>query len=136
MACNRRWLFPVIIIAPAFGQGFVPMRLRAGRHADERNMARHEVRLLQFESVAAAALDARRSDHRPARQSDGWHFTARSGEIDTGPQSSLNVMQQTAPKPLLARRDDFITLRARSDPASAERLTEIHLACRQALREG
>lgn len=136
-APSGRWLFRVIVITLAFGLGFVPVWLKAGRHADERDMARREVRLLQFESVAAAAaLDARRGEYEPARQSASWFFTALSGEIDMGPQSSLNVAQQTALKPLLARRDDLITLLARSDPASAERLTEIYLACRQALRGG
>lgn len=136
-AHRRRWLSGVIVIALAFGLGFLPMWLKAGRHANERDSARREVKLLQFESVAAAAaLDARRGEYEAARQSASWFFTALSGEIDMGPQSSLSVAQQTALKPLLARRDDLITLIARSDPASVERLTEIYLACRQALRGG
>lgn len=136
-ADRRRWLSGVIVIALVFGLGFVPVWLKAGRNATERDSARREVKLLQFESVAAAAaLDARRGEYETARQSASWFFTALSGEIDLGSKSSLSLAQQATLKPLLARRDDLITLIARSDPASAERLSEIYLACRQALRGG
>jgi hypothetical protein len=136
-ARSRRWLTGVIVIALVFGLGFVPMWLKAGRHANERDMARRDVRLLQLESVAgAAALDARRGEYEAARQSASWFFTALSTELELGAQSSLSPAQQDALKPLVAHRDGLITLLARSDPASAERLASVYLTCRQVLRGG
>jgi hypothetical protein len=136
-ARSRRWLAGILAIVLAFGVGFVPARLKAGRHADERDMARREVRLLQLESVAAAAaLDARRGEYEPARQSASWFFTTLSAELDAGTKSSLSLAQQDGLRPLLTRRDDLITLLARNDPAAAERLVETYLVCRQVLRGG
>jgi hypothetical protein len=136
-AARRRWLAGVMVIALVFGLGFVPMWLKAGRHANERDLARRAVRLLQLESVAAAAaLDARRGVYEAARQSASWFFTALRAELDAGSKSSLSAAQQDALMPLLAHRDALITLLARSDPASAERLTEVYLACRKAVRGG
>lgn len=136
-APSRRWLAVLITVVLAFGLGFVPMWLKAGRHGSERDAARHEVKRLQLEGlVAAAAVDARRGEYEPARQAASQFFTALGAELDLAQNSSLSVAQQGALKPLLTQRDGLITLLARSDPASAERLTEVYLACRKALRGG
>jgi len=132
-----RWLAGGIAIALVFLVGFVPMWLKAGRHSDERDVAQRTVKLLQLEGLAAAAaLDARRGDYESARQAASEFFTSLRADLDLGPRSFLSATQQTALKPLLAQRDNLITLLARSDPASAERLTEVYLACRKSLRGG
>lgn len=134
---QRRWLVGLVVVVLIFLTGFVPMWLKAGRLASERDAARSEVKLLQLESVAAAAaVDARRGEYESARQSASWFFTALRAELDVGPRSSLSQAQQNSLKPLLAHRDSLITLLARSDPAAAERLTEVYLKCRQSLRGG
>lgn len=136
-ARNRRWLPGVIAVALAFVLGFVPMWFQAGRYAGERDAARREWKLVQLESmVAAAAVDARRGDYESARQAGSQFFTALRLELDAGPDSTLSLTQKNALKPLLAHRDDFITLLARSDPASAEWLTDVYLFCRRWLRGG
>ena len=136
-AGGRRWVLTILVVAVAFGLGFVPMWRKARGTATERDAARREVKRLQLETVAAAAVvDARRGEYEPARQSASWFFMALQSELDLGRDSSLNLEQRDALKPLLAHRDSIITLLARSDPASVERLSEIYLVCRQALRGG
>jgi len=132
---NRRWQARAIVLVLAFGLGFLPMWLKAGRHAKERDAAQSHVKRLQLESVtAAAAMDARRGEYEPARQAISWFFTALQVELNKGRESSLSTAQKDALKPLLPHRDDLITLLARGDPVSADRLTEIYLICRTALR--
>jgi hypothetical protein len=137
MALRRYWWVGAIAVVLAFGLGFVPMWLKAGRHASERDSAQRQVRLLQFEVWAAAAAgDARRGEYELARQAASQFFTVLREEVDLGPGSSLSSAQQDALKPLLTQRDNLITLLARNDPASGERLTEVYLACRKSLRGG
>jgi hypothetical protein len=137
MAHSRRWLVDIIAVALAFGLGFLPMWLKAGRHASQRDSVQRQVRLLQFEVWAAgAASDARRGEYELARQAASQFFTVLRQEFDLGPGSSLSLAQQDALKPTLTQRDNLITLLARNDPASAERLTEVYLACRKSLRSG
>ncbi len=136
-ARSRRRPVVLLVVALAFLTGFLPMWLKAGRHAGERDAARHEVKLAQLEMVvAAAALDARRGEYELARQSASWFFTTVRGELDLGTHSSLTTAQQDALKLLFDQRDALITLLARSDPASEERLTGLYLACRNSLRGG
>ena len=134
---GKRWLAGGIVIVLVFLAGFLPMWVKAGRHLGERDAARREVKQLQLEIAgAAAAVDARRREYQPARQSASWFFTALRAELDSGIRSSLSVTQRDSLKPLLDYRDTLIMLLARSDPASAERLAEIYLACRKSLRSG
>jgi hypothetical protein len=60
-------------------------------------------------------------------------FTALRGEIDAGPDSPLNARQRDSVAPILRQRDDVITLRARSDPAAADRLSDLYVSYRAAL---
>jgi len=134
---RRRRLTGGIAVMLVFLAGFIPMWLKAGRHAGERDAALRAVKFLQLESLAAAAaVDARRGEYESARQSASHFFTALRTDLDLGPRSFLSAAQQAALRPLLAHRDSLITLLARSDPASAERLTEVYLACRKSLRSG
>jgi hypothetical protein len=131
---RRRWVGFITVMA-VFLAGFLPMWFKAMRNADERDTAQREIKLLNLESLAAAAaIDARRGEYESARQSASRFFTAMRAELDGGSQSALAQVQQEALKALLARRDDLITLLARNDPASAERLTEVYLTCRKSLR--
>jgi len=132
-----RWLAGGIAIVLVFLAGFVPMWLQAGRKADERDAAQRQVKVLSLESLAAAAaVDARRGEYESARQAASQFFTTLRADLDLGPRSFLSAAQQAALKPLLTQRDSLITLLARSDPAAAERLTEVYLACRKSLRSG
>ena len=117
-----------------FMLGLVPMWLKARGAASQRDVARRELRLSQTQvTLASAALDARRGEYETARQTASDFFTALRSELDAGDESALTQRQRAAAAPLLERRDEIITLLARSDPASAERLSELYVSYRAAV---
>jgi hypothetical protein len=83
--------------------------------------------------LAAAAVDARRGDYEPARQAVSRFFTSLRAEIDKGDTSYFTQSQRAGAQALFAGRDEVITLLARSDPASADRLSDLYVAYRKAL---
>ena len=82
-------------------------------------------------SLATAAIDARRGDYEPARQAVSQFFTSLRAEIDKGNNSIYTQAQREGMQPLFAGRDELITLLARSDPASADRLSDLFAAYRK-----
>ena len=116
--------------------GLVPMWLKARQAASQRDAARRELRLSQLQgTLASAAIDARRGEYEPARQTASDFFTALRGQLDAGAESALTSEQREAAAPLLDRRDHLITLLARSDPAAAELLSELYVSYRRAVNE-
>ena len=115
--------------------GFIPMWLTARDRANQLAVAQQELRLSRMENMlASAAIYGRRGDYEPARQSASDFFTALQWE--TGPEngSALTQAQRESMKPLFAQRDDIITLLARSDPASADRLSDLYVSYRQTVK--
>lgn len=116
--------------------GLAPMWLKAREAAAQRDAARRELRLSQLHgTLASAALDARRGEYEQARQTASDFFTALRDQLDASPDSALTPQQRAAATPLLARRDDLITLLARSDPAAAEQLSDLYVSYRKAVNE-
>jgi hypothetical protein len=116
--------------------GLTPMWLRARGAAAQRDAARRELRLSQTQvTLASAAIDARRGEYETARQTAGDFFTSLRTELDAGEDSPVSRRRREAAAPLLDRRDEIITLLARSDPASAERLSDLYVAYRAAVNE-
>lgn len=116
------WL-PVLVLCATFLVGFVPMWLKSSRLNAELFRAERQARVQQIQiTFADATLDARRGDYEPARQRMADFFTLVNAELDRGIGSALPAGASVGLKPLLAQRDDLITLLARGDPASAERL--------------
>jgi hypothetical protein len=114
--------------------GLVPMWLKARGAASQRDAARRELRLSRTQvTLASAAIDARRGEYETARQTASDFFTSLRAELDAGQESSLTARQREATAPLLGRRDEIITLLARSDPAAAERLSELYVSYRAAV---
>jgi hypothetical protein len=114
--------------------GVVPMWLQARAAAGRLADAERRLTLAGVQGdIASAALDARRGDYEPARQAVSQFFTSLNAEIDKGNTSNLTQAQRAGVQPLLAGRDEIITLLARSDPASADRLAELYVAYRKAL---
>lgn len=116
--------------------GFVPTWLKSRACADslataERQLARERVR----NTIASAAIDARRGEYEPARQAASQFFVSLRAEADKGEASSLTAAQRNGVAPLFAQRDEIITLLARSDPASADRLSELYVAYRKAVND-
>ena len=116
--------------------GLVPMWLKASENASQRDAARRELRLSQMHgTLASAVIDARRGEYEPARQTASDFFTTLRTQIDAGDDSALTAPQREGAAPLLARRDDVITLLARGDPASADQLSDIYVSYRKAVDE-
>ena len=131
---GRRMAIYAGVLLVAFLLGLVPMWLAAHERGRERDRAQTELRVSRLQNALAnAAVDARRGEYEPARQSASEFFTNLRGEIERGNDSAFATAQQENLRSLLAGRDDTITLLARGDAASGERLAEIYSAFRQAI---
>ena len=114
--------------------GLGPMWLKARGAVAQRDAARRELRLSQTQvTLASAAIDARRGEYETARQTASDFFTSLRTELDAGEDTPFSQRQREAATPLLERRDEIITLLARSDPASAERLSDLYVSYRAAV---
>ena len=130
----RRFMIYAGVLLFGFLLGLVPMWLQARASAARLADAERRLTLVGMQGdLASAAIDARRGDYEPARQSASQFFTSLRAEIDKGETSYLTQAQRAGAQPLLAGRDEIITLLARSDPASADRLSELYLAYRKAV---
>lgn len=130
----RRLIIYALGLLIAFLLGFVPMWITSGARERERDAAQSALRISTLQNAAAnAAIDARRGEYEPARQAASDFFTSVQAEIDRGRDSVFNDAQQNNLRALFAMRDDTITLLARSDPASADRLVDLYVKYRQAI---
>lgn len=121
------------VVLVAFLIGFVPMWLRARVRENERDAVQATLRLTQAENtLASAAILARRGDYEPAREAASTFYTNLRAELDRG-DSQFSPSQHQMVQPLLAQRDQMITLLARADPAVAERLSDAYLTYRRAM---
>jgi hypothetical protein len=122
------------VLLVVFLLGLVPMWLQARASAAKLADAERRLTLAGMQGdLASAAIDARRGDYEPARQAVSRFFTTLRAEIDEGDTSDLTQAQRAGVEPLFAGRDEIITLLARSDPASADRLSDLYAAYRKAV---
>lgn len=130
----KRILVYAAVAVAIFLLGLVPMGLRAYSRGVERDQARRELRLCTIQAaLASATIDARLGNYEPARQSASYFFTELRGELDKGSESVFDQSQRENLKSLLTPRDEVVTLLARSDPAGADRLSNMFTAYRKAL---
>ena len=130
----RRFVTYVGVLVVVFLLGFVPMWVQARASAAKLADAERRLTLAGMKGdLASAAVDARRGDYEPARQAVSQFFTSLRAEIDKGETSNFTEAQRARVQPLFAGRDEIITLLARSDPASADRLSDLYVAYRKAL---
>jgi hypothetical protein len=115
--------------------GLIPMWLKANAAASQRDAAERELHLSKMQNMlASAAIDAQRGEYEPARQEASNFFTTLGEQLDKGEtDKTLTQAQRDNLKPLLSQRDDLITLLARSDPAAAPRLLDMHAGFRKAV---
>lgn len=114
--------------------GLVPMWLKAGERASSLAAAQRQTRLLQMQNaLASAAIDARRAEYEPARQAASNFFTSLSAEVERMSDSALTQPQREKLTSLFTERDTLITLLARNDPASADRLSDLYVSYRKIL---
>jgi hypothetical protein len=124
----------VLLLFLAFLLGFIPMWLKANRIEKAQAAGQAELRLSAIQSLlASAAIDARRGEYEPARQAASKFFTALREEVDRGTTSAFTAAQREAMPPLFNQRDGIVTLLARSDPASADRLSDLYVGFRKAV---
>ena len=123
------------MLLAVFLVGLVPMWLVARGRATERDSAQHQLRLCRLENnLSSAALNARRGEYESARQASSEFFISLREQVDLeSKRSDLTAEQREGLRPLLNQRDNLITLLARSDPASADRLAEMYLSFRKAM---
>ena len=130
----RRFIIYGGVLLVVFLLGFVPMWLKARECGSSLAGAEQQLSLARMQNnLASAVIDARRGDYEPARQAASQFFTSLRAEIDKGDASDFTQAQRAGVQPLLAGRDEIITLLARSDPASADRLSELYVAYRKAV---
>jgi len=130
----RRYVIYAGVLLVVFLLGLVPMWLQARASADRLAEAERRLTLAGMQgNLASAAIDARRGDYEPARQAVSQFFTSLRAEIDKGDTSGFTPAQRAGVEPLFAGRDEIITLLARSDPASADRLSDLYVAYRKAV---
>ena len=125
---RRLGIYAAALVA-AFLLGFLPMWL-GGRQCG-RSLAETErqLRLSRMQNdLAAAVINARRGDYEPARQAASQFFTSLREEVDKDYVSILTHAQREGMRPLLAGRDEIVTLLARNDPASADRLSDLYVS--------
>ena len=129
----KRLGFFAAILMVVFLLGLVPMWLTARERGRDRDGLQRELRLTQIENaLASAAILARRGDYEPAREAASRFYTNLRAEVDRV-DSAYPEGQREVFLPALAERDQLITLLARGDPASAERLADLYVSYRQSL---
>ncbi len=127
-----RFIIYTGVLLVIFLLGFVPMWLKARAATSNLVETEHQLILVRMQSnLASAVIDARRGDYEPARQAVSQFFTYLRAEIDKGDTSDFTQAQKEGMQPLFAGRDEVITLLARSDPASADRLSDLYVAYRK-----
>ena len=131
---SSRSLFILIAVFVAFLLGFIPMWMKARDQSAVREKAEHELTLTRIvKDLGAATIDARRAEYEAARVEASAFFTAAHFEIDQRDKSPLTQQQRDGLLPLLAPRDELITLLARSDPAAADKLSNLYVSVRKVL---
>lgn len=128
---RRVGIYAAVLIV-VFLLGFVPMWLKARACSSSLETAEHQLNLFRIQNaLASAVIDARRGDYEPARQAASQFFTSLRAEADKGDASNFTQAQRDGMQPLFAHRDEIITLLARSDPAAADKLSDLFVAYRK-----
>ena len=120
------------VLVIVFLLGLVPMWLKARSATNSLAETEHQLVLAKMQNnIASAVIDTRRGDYEPARQAASQFFTSLRAELDKADGSALTQAQRQGIQPLFAGRDEVITLLARSDPAAADKLTDLYVAYRK-----
>lgn len=128
---QRIGLYAALMLV-AFLVGFVPMWLKARESGNNLATTQRTLGLAQMQNnLASAVIDARRGEYELARQATSQFYTSLQADIGKTDDSGLSAAQRTAAQGLFAGRDEIITLLARSDPASADRLADVYVAYRK-----
>lgn len=131
----RRASLYLAALAVAFLMGFVPMWLQARMQLSETRALQAQLNVMRLENtLAAAALLAGRGQYEPARDAMTRFYSDLRVQVDH-PNSLFGPEQKEGLRVALSGRDEVITLLARSDPASADRLAALYVTQRPLLRQ-
>ena len=124
---SRVMIYAAVLLA-VFLAGLLPMWLSARRSDKALEAAQRDLRLSRLENnLLSAAVESRRGEYENARSAASNFFTTLREQVDlVSEQADLTAAQRESLRPLLNQRDDLITLLARNDPASADRLAEMY----------
>ncbi len=132
----RRAVIYAAVLLVVFLIGFVPMWLKYRECANGLSQAELHLSIARIENtLATAAITARRGDYEPARQAASSFFTSLRVEIDKGDGSALSTTQKAELQPVIIPRDEIITLLSRSDPASADRLSDLYVRYHEIMKK-
>lgn len=122
------------LVIGAFLLGLIPMGWAAYQRGAEREQARQELASLERENaLATAALLARQGEYERAREAASRFFTDLNEHVTTAQVRGNAPPNADALHASLSDRDEIITLLARSDPASADRLADLYMTYTAAL---
>ena len=125
----RRFILYVAQLLLTFLLGFVPMWLKFRECSIGFPEAKRQLSLARIlNSLASAVIEARRGDYEPARQAASDFFTSLRAEADAGADSALSKAESEGLQAVFAQRDELVTLLARGDAASANRLFDLYVA--------
>ena len=125
----RRFGIYAAALVAAFLLGFLPMWLSGRQCGKSLAETERQLRLSRMQNdLAAAVINARRGDYEPARQAASQFFTSLREEVDKDYVSLLTHAQREGLRPLLAGREEIVTLLARNDPASVDRLSDLYVS--------
>jgi hypothetical protein len=128
----QRILIYAGVLLVVFLLGFVPMWLKARAAGNRLVETERRLTLVSIQNnLASAVIDARRGEYEPARQAVSEFFTTVQAETAKGESSSYTQVQREQLQQMLGARDELITLLARSDNASADRLANLFVTYRK-----
>jgi hypothetical protein len=132
----RRLIIGGGVLLLVFLLGFVPMWLKARAATGSLAEAERQLTLARTQDqLSSAAIDARRGDYEPARLAASQFFISLSAGMDGKGATAFAPTQREGLQALFAGRDEVITLLARSDPASADRLSDLYVSYRKAMHD-
>jgi hypothetical protein len=128
-ALMRRAIIYGDLLVAAFLLGFIPMWLKLRECSIGFRETKRQLALARIQnSLASAVIAVRRGDYEPARQAASDFFTSLRAEVSAGANSAMSQAQREGVRPLFAQRDELITLLARDDAASADRLSDLYVS--------
>src|SRR5262245_23582816 len=126
-----RFLIILGMVVVIYLVGYAPMKWQVWQLDRERQAIRTDLRRGRLQlMLASAAVDARRGEYELARKEAAEFFTNLSNELREA-NPVFDTDQRASLEKLLEQRDELITLLARSDPASAERLANVYVPFRE-----
>jgi hypothetical protein len=133
----RRVALYATIALGFFLLGFVPMWFKTDAAIEQRDAAQRAVRLAQLHNtLASAVIDVQREQFEPARQLTSDFYTNLRRQVDNDSNTLFTASQREGLTSLLGERDELITLLARSDPGSIERLFRIYSTYTRVMNNG